>query len=59
MEAMELYRQWLKDFADDADTVADLKAIADDPKEIEDRFTRNWNSVPPACAACSARARTA
>ncbi len=38
MEAMELYRQWLKDFADDADTVADLKAIADDPKEIEDRF---------------------
>ena len=38
MEAMELYRQWLKDFADDADTVADLKAIENDPKEIEDRF---------------------
>ncbi len=38
MEAMELYRQWLADFADDADTVADLKAIENDPKEIEDRF---------------------
>ena len=40
MEAMELYRQWLKDFADDADTVADLKSIENDPKEIEDRFYR-------------------
>lgn len=38
MEAMDLYRQWLADFADDADTVADLKAIENDPKEIEDRF---------------------
>ena len=41
MEAMELYRQWLRDFADDADTVADLKAIENDPKEIEDRFYRD------------------
>ncbi|MCQ2436971.1 MAG: phospho-sugar mutase [Clostridia bacterium] len=40
MEAMELYRQWLADFADDAETVADLKAIENDPKEIEDRFYR-------------------
>ena len=40
MEAMELYRQWLTDFANDPDTVADLKAIANDPKEIEDRFYR-------------------
>ena len=40
MEAMELYRQWLKDFADDADNVADLKSIENDPKEIEDRFYR-------------------
>ena len=40
MDAMELYRQWLRDFADDADTVADLKAIENDPKEIEDRFYR-------------------
>ena len=37
MEAMELYRQWLADFADDAETVADLKAIENDPKEIEGR----------------------
>ena len=41
MEAIELYRQWLRDFADDADTVADLKAIENDPKEIEDRFYRD------------------
>ena len=38
MDVMTAYEQWLKDFAADADTVADLKAIADDPKEIEDRF---------------------
>ena len=41
MEARELYRQRLRDFADDADTVADLKAIENDPKEIEDRFYRD------------------
>ena len=32
MDVMTAYEQWLKDFAADADTVADLKAIADDPK---------------------------
>jgi len=40
MDAMKLYQQWLADFADDAETVADLKAIANDPAEIEDRFYR-------------------
>ena len=40
MDAMKLYQQWLVDFADDAETVADLKAIANDPAEIEDRFYR-------------------
>ena len=38
MDVMTAYEQWLKDFAADTDTIADLKAIADDPKEIEDRF---------------------
>ena len=38
MDVMTAYEQWLKDFAADADTVADLKAIADDPKEIERRL---------------------
>ena len=38
MDVRLAYEQWLKDFADDADTVADLKAIADNPAEIEDRF---------------------
>ena len=41
MDAMQLYRQWLADFADDAATVADLKSIENDPKEIEDRFYRD------------------
>ena len=35
MEPMELYQKWLKDYADDPDTVADLMSIKDDPKEIE------------------------
>lgn len=38
MDVRTAYEQWLRDFAQDADTVADLKAIADDDKEIEDRF---------------------
>ena len=41
MEPMKLYEQWLRDFADDAETVNDLLAIKDDPKEIEDRFYRD------------------
>ena len=40
MDPMKLYEQWLKDYADDPETVADLMAIKDDPKEIEDRFYR-------------------
>ena len=31
MEAMKVYQQWLADFADDPQTVADLKAIENDP----------------------------
>ena len=38
MDVRAAYEQWLKDFAADADTVADLKAIADKPAEMEDRF---------------------
>ena len=40
MDAMQVYRQWLTDFANDPETVADLKAIENDPAEIEDRFYR-------------------
>ena len=40
MDAMALYQKWLNDFASDAETVADLNAIKDDPAEIEDRFYR-------------------
>jgi len=38
MNVHEVYHQWLKDFADDPETIADLQAIAGDEKEIEDRF---------------------
>ena len=41
MEPKKLYEQWLKDFADDQETVQDLLAIKDDPREIEDRFYRD------------------
>ncbi len=40
MEAMKVYQQWLADFANDPETLADLKAIENDPAEIEDRFYR-------------------
>ena len=35
------YQAWLRDFAADAQAVAELKAIEGDEKEIEDRFYRN------------------
>ncbi len=38
MEVRQAYEKWLRDFAQDEDTVKDLQAIANDEKEIEDRF---------------------
>ncbi len=38
MNVRENYEQWLKDFANDAETVKELEAIRNDDKEIEDRF---------------------
>ena len=38
MTVRENYEQWLKDFAGDAETVAELESIRNDDKEIEDRF---------------------
>ena len=38
MNYREAYEKWLKEFADDKKTVAELTAIAGDEKEIEDRF---------------------
>ncbi len=35
------YEAWLRDFAEDEATIADLQAIAGDEKEIEDRFYKN------------------
>ncbi len=40
MNAAQLYQKWLTDFASDAETVADLKSIENNPTEIEDRFYR-------------------
>ncbi len=38
MNYREAYEKWLKEFADDKKTIAELTAIAGDEKEIEDRF---------------------
>ncbi len=38
MSFREQYEAWLADFADDAQTVEELRAIAGDEKEMEDRF---------------------
>ena len=38
MDHKALYQDWLRRFAADAETVADLQSIAGDEKEIEDRF---------------------
>lgn len=40
MNYRENYQAWLRDFAADAETTAELKAIANDPGEMEDRFYR-------------------
>ncbi len=41
MQYMDVYQKWLKDFQGDPALVRDLTAIADDEKEIEDRFYTN------------------
>ncbi len=41
MAYMDAYQKWLEMFKDDAATVDELKAIANDPAEIEDRFYRD------------------
>ena len=38
MTIRDSYEQWLRDFADDQETIRDLKAIENDEKEMEDRF---------------------
>ena len=38
MTIRENYELWLKDFANDPETISQLEAIRDDAKEIEDRF---------------------
>ena len=38
MNIQEKYEQWLRDFADDPETVIELQSISHDEKEIEDRF---------------------
>ena len=37
-KAMEVYRQWLAEDVFDAETKEELRAIAENPKEIEERF---------------------
>ena len=51
MDFMKEYQKWL-----DSDVLTEaekdeLRAIANDPKEIESRFYGPWSSAPPGCAA--------
>ena len=41
MNDRQNYEAWLRDFADCEETVRELKAIADQPEEIQDRFYRD------------------
>ena len=38
MSYMDNYEKWLRDFADDEETVRELEEIRGDEKEVEDRF---------------------
>ena len=38
VDVKKAYEQWLADFANDPETVEDLKAIAGNDAEIQDRF---------------------
>lgn len=38
MDVQQSYAQWLKDFASDPETVAELESIRGNDAEIEDRF---------------------
>ena len=38
MTIRDNYEKWMKDFAEDQDTIRELEAIRDNEKEIEDRF---------------------
>ena len=38
MAILERFNEWLKDFADDPETLKELESIRNDEKEVEDRF---------------------
>ena len=54
MDVMQTYNSWLTMFKDDEKLVAELKSIADKPKEIEDEFYQELSSVLRVCVVCSA-----
>lgn len=60
MGYLETYRAWCASDAIDEATRSELRAIEQDPVEIEDRFYRSLEfGTRPGCAASSARAPTA
>lgn len=56
MDVKTAYEQWLHDFAADADTIADLKAIANDPRKSKTASIPSFPSVQRGCAAYWAQA---
>lgn len=48
MSYMDELNFWLNDDYFDQKTKEELLAIRNNEAEVEDRFTRNWNSVPAA-----------
>lgn len=50
MNYMDQYKFWLEDSYFDEGTKEELRKIADNQAEIEDRFTRIWRLVPAVCA---------
>ena len=53
MDYNKLYELWVEKTADNEEIAAELKAVCGKDKEIEDRFTVNWNSVLPVSAVFS------
>ena len=50
MSYQEEYQRWLDSPALSTAEWEELKAIENNPKEIESRFLRLWSSAPPVCA---------
>ncbi len=58
MNIKQSYQNWLDWFSSDPEIMAELKAVQEDPKALEDRFYRDLALAPPGCGGCWALAPT-